>query len=61
MDGYLLLAIQIGSTALTGLVLFLLKDIKEDLKNANSNFLNHASDLSLHCSRDKFKIHITER
>ena len=60
MDSNLILLIQIISGALTAGVLFILKDMKEDLKTSNANFLKHVSDLDLHCTKDKFKIHITE-
>lgn len=62
MDGNLIIFIQIVSGALTGVVLFLLKDIKEDLKIHSANMLKHLADSSIHCSPEKFKLlHTAER
>jgi hypothetical protein len=62
MDGGLILTIQIISSAFIGLLLFWVKDIKDDLKQANSNFLTHASSLQIHCSKEKFQLlHIPQK
>jgi hypothetical protein len=41
---------------LMGFMLFILKDIKDDLKTNISTVLTHVSNLDIHCSREKFKL-----
>lgn len=62
MDGNLVVFMQIVSGALIGVALFLLKDIKEDLKIHSANVLEHLADSSIHCNPEKFKfLHTAER
>lgn len=62
ITGDVLLIINIVIGVLVTFVLFLLRDIKEDLRSLTANVLKHISSFEIHCSRDRFRInHITER
>jgi hypothetical protein len=50
---------QIVSGVLTALVLFILKDIKIDLNSCLKEILDHHSNSAIHCSKEKFKLHIS--
>jgi len=57
-----LVTLNIIVTVLVGFVLFLLKDIKDDIKATNAEILSHHSNFEIHCSKDKFKVqHLSER
>jgi hypothetical protein len=55
----ILLPLNIGLGVMMTFILFILKDIKEDIKTFNKAILDHHSNANIHCSKDKFKIHIT--
>jgi len=51
-------AVGVGIT----FILFLLKDIKDDIRGISKALMEHVSNQELHCSGDKFKLtHIMER
>jgi len=59
MTNEILIAINIFSGCLLTIGIFILKDIKEDIKISTAEFLKHVANYDIHCSKDKFKVHIT--
>ena len=51
----ILVVLNIILGVLMTFILFLLKDIKDDIKIQNRELLNHVSNFDLHCSQDKFR------